>query len=208
MNTTTETTTASARLAIVRIVAITDTRTYEEQGDRWVPIPGSGDIRQCTRCHRDHEVHAEVELADGSSAVVGTGCAARETVHLAAAFRSGEARAKRVKALRAELAKCEAAMARLEVARAIVAAMTVPEVTVTVGRAREWSHADEYIFRCGDAMRSNGLEWGTSRHRDETRYVVEQWVKNRVEEITGPWSTYTIHRDLEDVRARLKKTAA
>lgn len=206
MNTTTETA-ASAALAIVRIVAIVDTRTYEEQGDRWVPIPGSGLVRQCTRCNRDHEVHAEVELADGSTAVVGTGCAARETVHLAAAFRSGEARAKRVKALRAELAKCEAEMARLTAAEQTVAAMPVPPVTVTIGRAREWSHSDEYLFRCGDALRSIGLEWGTSRHREETRAVIEQWVGKRVREIVGREPS-SIRRDLEDVRARLKKTTA
>lgn len=205
MNTTAERSPAAA-LAIVRIVGITDTRTYEEQGDRWVPIPGSGDIRQCNRCNRDHEVHAEVELADGSSAVVGTGCAARETVHLAAAFRSGEARAKRVKALRAELAKCEAAMARLTTAEQTVAAMPVPEVTVTVGRAHEWSRSDEYLYRCGDALRSQGLEWGISRHADQVRYVTRDWTEKRVREIVGREPT-SIRRDIEDVRARLKKAA-
>jgi len=61
--------------AIVRILAIRDTREWTEDGDRWVAIPGSGDARPCDRCGRDHEIHVDVELADGRVAMIGQGCA-------------------------------------------------------------------------------------------------------------------------------------
>jgi hypothetical protein len=204
MNTTAERSPAAA-LTIVRIVGITDTRTYEEQGDRWVPIPGSGDIRQCTRCNRDHEVHAEVELADGSSAVVGTGCAARETVHLAAAFRSGEARAKRVRALRAELAKATAVYEAVQAARKVVDAMPVPEVTTDLVPAR-FHRGMEWRFACGDAARTLGTEWSHSKHAQEREMVVFEWKRKRMAELVTVDGS-TAYRDLEDVRARLKKAA-
>lgn len=57
-----------------RIVRVTDTRTYEEQGDRWVPIPGSGVESECARCNRIHEIHAEIIDATGRGAIVGVGC--------------------------------------------------------------------------------------------------------------------------------------
>lgn len=132
---------------IVRIVKIEDTREYEEQGDRWVPIPGSGEARDCSRCGRSHEIHATVELVDGSTTVVGTGCAARESADLAPAFRSGESRAKRVKALRAELARALALVSERDTVVADVAAMQPPAVDVSVDH-----DAGRYRGVCGDAF--------------------------------------------------------
>ena len=57
-----------------KILSVVDTRQYEERGDRMVPIPGSGDARDCDRCGRAHEVHATVAYEGGRTAVVGTGC--------------------------------------------------------------------------------------------------------------------------------------
>lgn len=90
---------------IVRVLEVEDTREYEEGPDgRFHPIPGSGNIRQCSRCRRDHEIHATVELSDGTTEIVGVGCARRENMDLDAAFRTGEARAKRIRMLTFKLA--------------------------------------------------------------------------------------------------------
>lgn len=101
-------------LKIIRIVAIRDTRTYEEMGDRWVPIPGSGNEHECARCGRLHEVWAEVELEGGKNAIVGTGCADKADMapELRAVARSGDRAAKRARALRAEIAALEPMVAK------------------------------------------------------------------------------------------------
>lgn len=56
------------------VVSVTDTRDYIEQGDRMVPVAGTGNIRSCDRCDRTHEVHAHVTDATGETFTVGTGC--------------------------------------------------------------------------------------------------------------------------------------
>ena len=92
---------------VKRIVAVKDTRTLEEQGDRWVRIPGSGDIAQCDRCGRDHEVHVTVELEDGRTQVVGVSCAHAEG-EMAVRLRSAVTASRTVEKLRAELARQQA----------------------------------------------------------------------------------------------------
>lgn len=86
---------------IVRIISVTDTRQYVEQGDRWVPVPGSGDVSICERCTREHEVHALVELASGKSAIVGTTCARAGTM-VNKRLRAAASAAKRLRQLGAE----------------------------------------------------------------------------------------------------------
>lgn len=121
----------AAPVAIVRIISITDTRDFEEIADGvWKPIPGSGDTHECARCGRLHEVHAEVELADGARAVVGTGCASAENVELVRRFRSGATAATRLRRLRAERSRAAALTERLLNVRAEVAALPLPEISV------------------------------------------------------------------------------
>jgi hypothetical protein len=55
---------------ITRILDVQDTRDRIEIGDRWVPVPGSGQRRACDRCCREHEIHVDVELSDGTRAGV------------------------------------------------------------------------------------------------------------------------------------------
>ena len=99
---------------IVRVLEVEDTREYEEGPDgRFHPIPGSGNVRQCSRCGRDHEIHATVQLSDGATEIIGVGCARRENMDLDAAFRTGEARAKRVRMLTFKLAADRKALADL-----------------------------------------------------------------------------------------------
>lgn len=163
----------NASAAIVRIIEVCDTRAYEEINDRWVPIPGSGNIRECTRCGREHEIHATVELDNGTTEVVGTGCAARATMHLAAAFRSGEARAKRVASLRAQIARLERLANEGRAIRAEVAAQPVPAVTHRqMGERR-------YEFACGDAT-----VWGFNVEDAKERFDCARnaWCRKRCEE--------------------------
>ena len=87
-------------LRIVRIIKVVDTREYEEgPGDRFYPIPGSGKEHECARCGRLHEVHALVQLETGDEAIVGTGCAARESLDMAPLFRKADGLAKRLRRL-------------------------------------------------------------------------------------------------------------
>src|SRR5688572_32930996 len=70
--------TDTATRTVLRIISIIDTREYEEIADgRFAPVPGSGTENECSFCRRLHEVHATVELTDGSTVVIGTGCAGR-----------------------------------------------------------------------------------------------------------------------------------
>lgn len=57
------------------VLDVVDTRRYEEvDADVWKPIAGSGVENECARCGKLHEVHAHVRDANGTEAVVGTGC--------------------------------------------------------------------------------------------------------------------------------------
>lgn len=114
---------------IRRILSVVDTREYEEQGDRWVPIPGSGEVNECSRCGREHEVHATVELEDGSTVVVGTGCMKGESVPDREIERLSRA-AMRSKRAAAELRALEATVAAWEAAESAARATPFPPVTV------------------------------------------------------------------------------
>ena len=150
------TTTNRNSLKIVRIVRVVDTRTYEEVADdRWEPIPGSGDQNECARCGRMHEVHAHVALEDGTSAVVGTGCARGDDLVKAGAFASAASASKRVAKLRAQIANAEKQEAIYAEAAAKVDALTPPAPVwtkepnrcgpgehhvITVGEGKAYSH--------------------------------------------------------------------
>lgn len=114
---------------IVRIVRITDTRSFVEEGDRWIAVPGTGLASNCYRCGREHEIHAEVELSDGSHVIVGTGCARGESAEVAHALRSGARDATRLASLTRQRAALQAELAAYDAERAIVNAAEVPAPT-------------------------------------------------------------------------------
>jgi len=120
------TTTADRR--IVRVLEVVDTREYEEEGDRFVPVVGSGSPRDCDRCGRLHEVHAHVELDDGSEACVGTGCMRQDEADVASRVRSMARRASSLARLHRERAALAAAVAAYEAAWSDVAALPTPPV--------------------------------------------------------------------------------
>jgi hypothetical protein len=90
-------------LKITRVLRVVDSRECEECGDRWVPVPGTGVQRKCDRCGRLHEVHAYVQLEDGSVAIVGTGCMRGESLEVQGRMKSAASAAKTIARLKAEL---------------------------------------------------------------------------------------------------------
>lgn len=191
-------------VTIIRIVEVVDTRQYEEVGDRWVPIPGSGNIRECSRCKREHEIHATVELSDGTTDVVGTGCASRDAMDLAPQFRSGESRAKRVAALRAEVAGLERFVAEYRAACAAVDALSVPEVTVVEAPPRAADGGPLWFVHCGDAT--------VCAHDVRPYYLPERlqcargaWRRLRLEALGITYKHHGAVNALADVRKRLAK---
>ncbi len=120
-------------MKITRIISVVDTRSYEEHEDgKFHAIPGSGVVRQCDRCGREHEVHATVELEDGKTAIIGTGCMTAEDSESAEKLRSMDAAAKRLARLRAEKAAYERILADWQTIRAEVKSIPVPEPTITL----------------------------------------------------------------------------
>ncbi len=150
-------TNALATLTIVTILEIVDTRDGELVEDangreRWVPIPGSGNAAECARCGRRHEVHATVELSDGTTRVMGTGCAKQLDASQASRISSEERRAKArtstrgaLTALRAKLAEIEARNAAAEAEVEALGAPAVVQIPSPYGAdERTW-------YQCGDA---------------------------------------------------------
>lgn len=133
---------------IIRILEVVDTRDYMEEGDRWVPIPGSGAPNQCDRCGRTHEVHARVILADGANAIVGTGCMGKDSVAKEARSLAMKARRRieltsALEKVRQELTAAVGAWARVE---------ALPAPPIEEGIVRTLSDGTEQpIIRCGDA---------------------------------------------------------
>lgn len=114
---------------IVRVVRVEDTREWEEGPDeRWHPIPGSGRAHECARCGKDHEVHAEVELSDGSHVIVGTGCAKADSLAIATQIKGLDAKAKRLARMQAELASQKRKLAAYREVQRRVAEMKPPPI--------------------------------------------------------------------------------
>lgn len=126
---------------IIRIISVRDTRDYEEQDDRWVPIPGSGLERECDRCHRTHEVHVDVELSDGTTACVGRGCARGDSMEtsIKGAISSETTRAR----LARQLDKARSHLSAAQAAWSDIAALPLPAVKLVERRASEAEHRGE-----------------------------------------------------------------
>ncbi len=118
--------------SIVRIISVVDTREYEEQGNKWVPIPGSGNESFCARCGRPHEILATVELEDGSTAVVGTTCAKSESLEIQRALKRGAASAKKLTALHHQVEAGKLAKAECDRIQREVDALPLPPIEKSV----------------------------------------------------------------------------
>ncbi len=114
---------------IVRVLSVVDTREYEEQGDKWIPIPGSGQESFCARCGRPHEILATVELSDGSTAVVGTSCAKDESIEVQRELKRGAANAKKLTALHHQVEAGKLAKAECDRIQREVDALPIPPIS-------------------------------------------------------------------------------
>lgn len=212
-----------ARVAkIVRVLRVEDTREWVEgPDDRWHAIPGSGAMRECSRCNRTHEIHAFVELDDGATAIVGTGCAARESLQLAQAFRSGENRARRVKELSARIAKQERLVAQLAAMQREVERLEVPAVQIVeTGSARGGEAV--YEVRVGDGMcwalhsdlYPSGSQYGYEiTYREERRgerlqCAKNAWTRKRLVERGWTYDHDAAAQRLAELRTRLARVRA
>ncbi len=194
---------------IVKILSVVDTRQYEEVADDvWKPIPGSGDIAQCARCDRDHEVHATVLLASGESAIVGTGCMARDSMNVERKrIMRLERAAKRAAKLTAQLAKEEAAWSAFQAAKLEVERLPLPPWTHRT-ESTEWG--DREVFDMGDASVKAVQPWAELDNNDvegRVECLTEVWrIKRRVERGhpgRAPRHPRDTHEALQKVEARL-----
>ncbi len=167
---------------IIRVLDVVDTREYEEQGDRFVPVVGSGSPRDCDRCGRLHEVHAHVELDDGSEAVVGTGCMRQDEADVASRVRSMARRASSLARLRRARAALVAKQEAWNAAWRMVAALPTPPVeygTETMFDGREYP-----ILRMG-AEKVSCMFCGPSRDdwAERAECLEDIWRRARMREL-------------------------
>jgi len=172
--------------AIKKIISVTDTRTWIEDGDRWIAVAGSGTTLQCAACGRDHEIHATVLLEDESVAVVGTGCAKGE---FSKSMRSRATKAKTTARKAAQIAEAKVKAAEAREIIALVEIMDPPEVEVTV------TATGLEMFRMGTAT-----VWsrdGLTEERAST--LTKSWRRAKAREMGAPdlFSLLSLIRVLE-----------
>jgi hypothetical protein len=194
---------SSTPATIARILGVRDTRDRIEVGDRWVAIPGSGDLRPCDRCCREHEIHVDVELSDGRRANIGSGCAKGESMEVQARLKSAVSAAKTRSKLRGELA-----LAHDEHARASQAWKEVEELHPPSPELLEEipeAHGTRQIWGMGDAR-----VWtvpGSTRGFDAERRqaLLSSWRGNRYRELGFKAQPYDYKRRAEDLTDRIAK---
>jgi hypothetical protein len=178
-------------MKIIRILKVVDTRQYEEIGDKWEPIPGSGDEHECSRCGRLHEIHALVELEDGDNAIVGTGCMKADEAEIQKRVKSMTSTAKTLRRNQAELAAIRAKQAIWDKAEAEVMAMPA-EVQIVVSekiseRGRKYITIEYHV---------NGWN-ATWTYADRREYVADKsksedavifWRAHMMQKITGMYA--------------------
>ena len=164
---------------IVRIIDVRDTRDRIEVGDRLVPVPGSGDLRPCDRCCREHEIHVDVELSDGRRANIGSGCAKGESMEVQSRLKSAVSAAKTRSRLRAELAVARDQLVKAKAAWRDVEALPAPppvlleEIPDARGVRQVWGMGDyDGVWTLPghpfDAERRRALEsgWRSKRYKE------------------------------------------
>lgn len=186
---------------IARILAVRDTRDRIEIGDRWVPVPGSGHMRPCDRCCREHEIHVDVELSDGTRANIGSGCAKGESMEVQSRLKSAVSAAKTRSRLLAELS-----VARDEYARAQAAWREVeglPSLAPQLLEEETSSQGGRQIWGMGDV---NVWAYGPRGFDAERRQaLLNSWRRLRYQERGFKLDPYSYKQRVEDLAARLSK---
>jgi hypothetical protein len=188
-------------MRIARIIEIRDTRDFDYEVDAHgeevlKPVPGTGDPHDCDRCGRAHEVHATVELDDGSLAMVGSACANAGDGVSPEAFRSGAALATRIAKLRREVSGLDTKLAGWRAAEAEVDAMQAPELTTKSVRRKDGG--ETLLLTCGDG----GDAWCRNGVTDERRQcAIGAWRRMRLAELGF---SHPVHDD-GNLRRRLAR---
>lgn len=189
------------KATIEKILSVVDTRQYEEQGDKFVPVTGSGTPRNCDRCGKVHEVHAEVRLSDGRTLTVGTGCMSKGNTELTSRFQKADRAAKRLAELGAKLKRAEAYREGYRAAQKLVDVLPQPPIEHT-GPAFGNPNSPLQEARMGDARVGY-------RKFDQEREdcLIDAWKDRRLKE-RGFDLRPTTERELDDLKREIKKVAA
>lgn len=188
---------------IARIIAVRDTRDRIEVNDRLVPVPGSGDLRPCDRCCREHEIHVDVELSDGRRANIGSGCAKGETMEVQSRLKSAVSAAKTRSKLSAELAVAKDDHARALAAWKEVEALRSPapvlieEIPDRHGTRQVWGMDDARVWTVP------GSREGFSMERRQA--LLNSWRDDRYRERGFELPPYSYQQRVDDLSDRLKK---
>ena len=186
---------------IARIIDVRDTRDRIEVGDRLVPVPGSGDLRPCDRCCREHEIHVDVELSDGRRANIGSGCAKGESMDVKSRLKSAVSAAKTRSRLRAELAIARDEHARSTQAWREVEKLHPPpaelreEVPDPRGTRQEWGMGDANVW----------VLPGSSFDSERRAALLSGWRSSRYRERGFSLPPYYYQQCVEDFSDRLAK---
>lgn len=191
----------AATAIIIRIVAVRDTRDVVEIDDRFVPIPGTGDLRACDRCGRTHEVHVDVLLSDGRTSTLGAGCARGESAEVQSKIKGAVSAAKTRTKLLGQLAALRAQAAAYNAIAAAVELLPLPEISGPgpglTERQTEWTMGDVRVFSFD----------GLSAERRQA--LANSWRSRRIVERGAPAQVYShTIRDLEDRIAKIERKLA
>jgi len=184
---------------IIRIVSVVDTREYEEVSDgKFKPIPGSGSTATCSRCGRGHEVHATVELSDGTTTVVGTGCANKMDLSIETQMRAAETRAKTGRRLQAELTATQVKLEHWRELRTQILAMPLPEIQ------------DCYDYnqglKMGDAKVSCQFARTPEDYHERRNALISQWRDRRfLEHGSSASRGHILETTLDEIERRLAR---
>lgn len=175
-------------MRVAKIHAVRDTREWVEgPGDRWVPVAGSGSVRDCDRCGRSHEVHAEVEYEDGTTAVVGTGCMGEGKDPALKIGRSLGSMSGTLARTRAELEVARKRYAAICDAFDQAQALPVPEAEDAHAEIRFGARAGTRVRarRIGDVVASE--YWGPPEEAELMRHEREFWTQRLDAEARRLW---------------------
>lgn len=194
-------------MKIVKVISVVDTREYEEQGDSFVPIPGSGNPNTCSRCGREHEIHWTVLLEDGQEAIVGGSCAKSYSLD-AKLVLGAERQASRQKRLTAELATYESRLSELE--RVIAEVAALPRPPFTIGEQPLSDGAKIPTLRAGDGD-VVWCQFSGTEDPERRRCALQSWESKRITERTkvkdGVYQLraliQTTKKNLDNVREKL-----
>ena len=190
---------------IARIIDVRDTRDRIEVGDRWVPVPGSGDLRPCDRCCREHEIHVDVELSDGRRANIGSGCARGESMEVQSRLKSAVSAAKTRSRLRAELAVAKDEHARALQAWHEVEALVPPAPKLIEEIPDEHGRGVRQVWEMGDA---HVWTLPTSREgfsAERRQALLNGWRDRRYRERGFTLAPYSYKQQVADLTDRLAK---